>query len=99
MSRLPAITDVVGNLPCRTLPAGSGWHRITGLAYPSPLYFDRGAGSRFNPASGTFGALYLAETLTGALTESLCRNAALKTRTHWFTPLADRTFRRAAISS
>lgn len=89
MSRLPAVTDDAGNLPCRTVPAGSDWHRITGLAHASPLYFARAAGSRFNPASATFGTLYLAETLTGALAESLCRNAALKARTHRFTPLAD----------
>lgn len=89
MSRLPEVTDDENSLPCRFLPAGSRWHRIARLAHASPLHFDRAAGSRFNSGSASFGTLYLAETLTGALAESLCRNAALRLRCHRHTPLPE----------
>jgi RES domain-containing protein len=76
VSRLPDAGDRLEQLPVWSVPAGSRWLRIAAHRFPTPLFFNRAPGGRFNPRSRRFGTLYLAQTLVGAIAESICRGAA-----------------------
>ena len=73
MSRFPDEGDDLASLPLRTLRAGMGLLRAAQNRFPSPLYFAAQPTGRFNCLQGT---VYLAETLVGAIAESIVRNAA-----------------------
>lgn len=73
MSRLPDDGDILAALPLQVVPTGTTLFRATKNHYLSPLYFSTDTSGRFNCTQGT---LYLAETLTGAMAESIVRNAA-----------------------
>ena len=76
MSRLPDKGDTKSKLPTRKIQASSTWFRVSPRQYRSPIHWSTSPQGRFNAASQHFGTLYLAENLTGALAESVCRGAA-----------------------
>lgn len=73
MSRFPDAGDVLDELPRHTLDAGTGFFRAAQNQFPSPMHFATQPNGRFNGPQGT---LYLAETLIGAVAESIVRNVA-----------------------
>ncbi len=52
----------------------SSWYRLHRTKHP-PLFFGRTGKGRFDSPNSTFGTLYLAEELAGALVEVFCRQA------------------------
>lgn len=73
MSRFPDAGDVLEKLPLCTLNAGAEFYRAAQNRFQSPLYFATRPTGRFNCPQGT---VYLAETLIGAVAESIVRNVA-----------------------
>ena len=88
MSRFPDAGDDREHLPITSL-AASTWLRVSAGKFESPLHWSVGHTGRFTPASGAVGTLYLAETLTGSLAESVCRDAVWLRACEKFTPVHD----------
>ena len=63
------------NLPTKELSRDSRWFRVSKSTYPSPIHYS--FDGRYHSEKKAFGVLYLAKTETGALAESICRNAHL----------------------
>lgn len=76
MSRLPDNGDTKSKLPIKEIAAGVAWLRGSDLKYKSPVNWSKTSEARYNAASRRFGTLYLAQTITGVLAESVCRGAA-----------------------
>lgn len=56
----------------RSLKRGTTLHRFYTEAN-EPVYFDRSLNGRFNAPDGTYGTMYVAETLGGAFAETFLR--------------------------
>lgn len=75
MSRFPRETDTLETLPTQTI-GSARMLRVSGLAYPDPVFFSTNPENRWTPKRHDVGVCYFALSDTGAIAESICRNAA-----------------------
>lgn len=80
MARFPTPEDTLDRLPIRQLSVEERFFRVGKTSYLSPLHFSRDLNSRFSPRRTDSGVLYLAASEEAAIGETVCRNAAEKTR-------------------
>lgn len=76
MSRFPQSTDTRAALPIGTIATGSCYYRVSGIDNPSAIFYSTNPENRWTPLAGSPGVCYMAQSATGAIAETVCRNAA-----------------------
>ncbi len=76
MSRLPETTDTVDNLPIKVIRLDDSLYRVNSTEFKSPVFYSKASNNRWTPLEGEPGVCYFALSETGAIAETVCRNAA-----------------------
>tara|TARA_R110000824_G_scaffold131955_2_gene294235 strand:- start:488 stop:1099 length:612 start_codon:yes stop_codon:yes gene_type:complete len=76
MSRLPQSTDTLDSLPIKVLTPSKVLYRVSSTKHQSPVFFSKFSGNRWTPQEGEPGICYFSLSQTGAIAETVCRNAA-----------------------
>lgn len=81
MSRQPESTDTLENLPIKKLNQKecNSLFRVASTKYETPINFSTASKNRWTPLDGVTGVCYFSASRTGAIAETICRDAAYLT--------------------